>query len=380
VAFKQIQKQMTGMLGVNLQIFDYYGVIGNFVFNEPKPVIENAYTYEKNGILYCASATETPHGKANASTDSMYYIHTDHLGSYCALTNENKKVRQSNRFDPWGNNVGTANFALTARGFTGHEHYPQFKIINMNGRLYDPVIARFLSPDDYVQNPFFTQNYNRYSYALNNPLKYVDRTGHRYDEYDDCDDDRYDAYDDDHGDGPKTPDWFEKNYPEMYEISGSSSGSSNPDDREYDPYQDFERFDYYDDGHDEHFPYPSNPSSRKGGGAAAAGLAGTMYGGAASLTAHEAKVAGTMFKGIGVLKVGGNILGATGAIVSAINVGMKVYDGTVQTSDKVDLAASLVLVVVGIACPPLGVILGFGYGVYLFTPYSTTVNNWMNKK
>jgi hypothetical protein len=58
VALKQIQKQMTGMLGVNLQIFDYYSVIENFVFNEQKPVIENAYTYEENGLLYCASATE----------------------------------------------------------------------------------------------------------------------------------------------------------------------------------------------------------------------------------------------------------------------------------------------------------------------------------
>ena len=44
------------------------------------------------------------------------------------------------------------------RGFTGHEHYPYFKIINMNGRLYDPVIARFFSPDKYVANSSFTQH------------------------------------------------------------------------------------------------------------------------------------------------------------------------------------------------------------------------------
>ena len=66
------------------------------------------------------------------------------------------------------------------RGFTGHEHYPQFKIINMNGRLYDPVIARFFSPDNFVQLPEFTQSYNRYSYCLNNPLKYVDTTYENY--------------------------------------------------------------------------------------------------------------------------------------------------------------------------------------------------------
>jgi len=127
------------------------------------------------------------------TTDSMYYIHTDHLGSYCAITNKTKQVRQRNWFDPWGNyqkKYDTINwkkpvptiieipaFPLTTRGFTGHEHYPQFKIINMNGRLYDPIICRFFSPDNFVQSPEATQGYNRYSYCLNNPLMYVDPSG-----------------------------------------------------------------------------------------------------------------------------------------------------------------------------------------------------------
>jgi RHS repeat-associated protein len=69
------------------------------------------------------------------------------------------------------------NFTLTNRGFTGHEHYPYLKIINMNGRLYDPVIGRFFSPDQYVANSSFTQDFNRYSYARNNPLHYIDPSG-----------------------------------------------------------------------------------------------------------------------------------------------------------------------------------------------------------
>ena len=47
----------------------------------------------------------------------------------------------------------------------------------MNARLYDPVIGRFLSPDPYVQAPYFSQNFNRYSYAWNNPLRYTDPNG-----------------------------------------------------------------------------------------------------------------------------------------------------------------------------------------------------------
>ena len=63
------------------------------------------------------------------------------------------------------------------RGYTGHEHLYWFGLVNMNARLYDPLLGRFLSPDPYVQMPDFTQNFNRYSYCLNNPLVYVDENG-----------------------------------------------------------------------------------------------------------------------------------------------------------------------------------------------------------
>ncbi len=124
--------------------------------------------------------------------DSMYYVHPDRLGSYTHITNANKQVIRNLHFDPWGNVktdtdwrtfdsttlsgflAGTIRFS---RGFTGHEHYADMKIINMNGRLYDPVIARFFSPDNFVQAPEFTQSYNRYSYCLNNPLQWVDPSG-----------------------------------------------------------------------------------------------------------------------------------------------------------------------------------------------------------
>jgi RHS repeat-associated protein len=66
------------------------------------------------------------------------------------------------------------------RGYTGHEMLGEFDIINMNGRLYDPVLGRFFSPDNYVQMPDNSQNFNRYSYCLNNPLKYTDPSGNLF--------------------------------------------------------------------------------------------------------------------------------------------------------------------------------------------------------
>lgn len=55
-------------------------------------------------------------------------------------------------------------------GFTGHEHLDQFELINMNGRVYDPALGRFFSPDPIIQAPANSQNYNRYSYGLNKPF------------------------------------------------------------------------------------------------------------------------------------------------------------------------------------------------------------------
>jgi len=46
--------------------------------------------------------------------------------------------------------------------------------------LYPPLLGRMLSHDNYVQSPFDSQSYNRYSYVLNNPLKYADPNGELY--------------------------------------------------------------------------------------------------------------------------------------------------------------------------------------------------------
>jgi RHS repeat-associated protein len=70
--------------------------------------------------------------------------------------------------------------ATTARGYTGHEHLDNLGLIHMNGRVYDPVLGRFLSPDPYVQSPYDSQSLNRYSYVANNPLSAVDPSGYAF--------------------------------------------------------------------------------------------------------------------------------------------------------------------------------------------------------
>ena len=62
-------------------------------------------------------------------------------------------------------------------GYTGHEHLQGVGLINMNARLYDPKLHRFLAPDNFIQEPSNSQNYNRYGYVWNNPLRYNDPSG-----------------------------------------------------------------------------------------------------------------------------------------------------------------------------------------------------------
>ncbi|HET9034086.1 MAG TPA: RHS repeat-associated core domain-containing protein [Dokdonella sp.] len=66
----------------------------------------------------------------------------------------------------------------TLRGFTGHQHVDDVRLIHMNGRVYDYELGRFLSVDPVIQFPTSTQSMNPYSYIMNNPLSGRDPTGY----------------------------------------------------------------------------------------------------------------------------------------------------------------------------------------------------------
>mgnify|MGYP002621338998 CR=1 FL=1 len=126
------------------------------------------------------------HVVTNGSNETLY-SYTDHLGSIVALTDASGNVVHEQNFDVWGQRRNpetwlyddyTHNYDFDwVRGFTGHEHHDEFGIINMNNRMYDPVLARMMGADNFVQSPYFSQSYNRYSYVWNNPMSYTDPTG-----------------------------------------------------------------------------------------------------------------------------------------------------------------------------------------------------------
>ena len=139
------------------------------------------------GDAYTAKAVAK---KVGSGSWTVYNIFRDHLGTITHLKNASTGVVDEYSFDAWGRRRDKDSWSYTLssepalfadRGFTSHEYLEDFKLYNMNGRLYDPVVGRFLSPDPFVQAPDFSQNFNRYSYCLNNPLKYTDPSGYKWD-------------------------------------------------------------------------------------------------------------------------------------------------------------------------------------------------------
>ncbi len=137
------------------------------------------------------------------NAESALVYHYDHLGSIERITphgststtyvldGQGKPSRYS--YDAWGQrrNPDTWSGAptttadggsddATPRGYTGHEMLDDLGLVHMNGRIYDPLIGRFLSADVQVQYPDRLQNFNRYSYVDNNPLTRTDPSGFGY--------------------------------------------------------------------------------------------------------------------------------------------------------------------------------------------------------
>jgi len=146
--------------------------------------------------------------------ETLYYGYTDNQGSLIALTNESGSVVEKYAYDPWGARRDPANWQskdtrtsfITNRGYTGHEHLDAFGIINMNGRVYDPLTTLFFSPDPFVQAPGNWLNYNRYGYCMNNPTRYTDPSGYKL--------------------ADKNSVWYAEGYLNWMGYSGGGGGSS----------------------------------------------------------------------------------------------------------------------------------------------------------
>ena len=150
---------------------------------------ENKHYLMAGGQVFAVFTSRTGTLDGLAASTTSYFQH-DQLGSIAVVTDENGVVKERLAYDPWGkrrnimSSPGTPDTRdllvgkYTNRGFTEHEHLDEIGMIHMNGRIYDPLIGRFMSADPHVTDPYNLQSFNRYAYVLNNPLSLTDPTGY----------------------------------------------------------------------------------------------------------------------------------------------------------------------------------------------------------
>jgi RHS repeat-associated protein len=124
------------------------------------------------------------------------YSRADHLGSTSMVTQNDSStglkavVKERRSYDAFGL-VRNPNWLSTDvyggvqapqidQGYTGHDDDRELGLINMKGRMYDPKLGRFLTPDPFVDGANASQAWNRYAYVSNNPLRNTDPTGFIY--------------------------------------------------------------------------------------------------------------------------------------------------------------------------------------------------------
>ena len=137
-----------------------------------------------------AGSSTAVYTRRSDGTASTYYATSDHLGSADLVMDGAANVLVRESFSPFGARRGsnwqsvptTGDYSAiqssTRQGFTGHEMIDAVGLVHMNGRVYDPTLGRFLSADTVIQSLGASQSINPYSYAWNDPLRYIDPSGH----------------------------------------------------------------------------------------------------------------------------------------------------------------------------------------------------------
>jgi RHS repeat-associated protein len=109
---------------------------------------------------------------------TLYYLHTDHLGSTSVTSNASGTQVGSQTYYTYGAVRTSSGTLQTDYTFTGQRLDADAGLLYYGARYYDAALGRFISADTIIPNPYNPQDLNRYSYVRNNPLKYVDPSGH----------------------------------------------------------------------------------------------------------------------------------------------------------------------------------------------------------
>lgn len=134
--------------------------------------------YEKTGSQVTKYILLGDQRIAQKDSSGTSFIHTDHLGSSNVVTDSLGNKIQLLQYTPYGTVSRSEGSKDVSHKFTGQRFDDTTGLYFYNARYYDPELGRFISPDTIVPSPSNPQDLNRYTYANNNPINYVDPTGH----------------------------------------------------------------------------------------------------------------------------------------------------------------------------------------------------------
>ncbi len=115
-----------------------------------------------------------PHADIKKSGTTTTWLHRDHLKSVRVVTDNTGASTETSVYAAYGERQGNT---TETKGFIGERHDPETGLMYLNARYYDPITARFISPDDW--DPVLPGvGTNRYAYAGNDPVNKSDPNGH----------------------------------------------------------------------------------------------------------------------------------------------------------------------------------------------------------
>jgi RHS repeat-associated protein len=134
-------------------------------------------TLEERFRLYAGARLMGEIVRAPGSADKIQFFHTDDLGTVDTISTDHIADAKHQHFDPFGADLDVPTPELTRVGYTGQEHDRDLGLVDMRGRIYDPLAGRFMSQDPMMQAPFTSQGLNPYAYGFNDPINKVDPSG-----------------------------------------------------------------------------------------------------------------------------------------------------------------------------------------------------------
>ncbi|MFZ3069971.1 MAG: RHS repeat-associated core domain-containing protein [Anaerolineaceae bacterium] len=163
------------MVKGQIGLVETYYPVGQYQKSIANGVVTEQSYYEMAGMrlgMRTATGSEMP----------WEWLLSDQLGSVIGSTESGGPEMTTARYGAFGNIRASNGTSPTDYGYTGQREQEEIGLYYYNARWYDPSLARFVQADTIVPDPGNSQAFDRYAYVNNNPLKYTDPSGHRFDD------------------------------------------------------------------------------------------------------------------------------------------------------------------------------------------------------